>query len=187
MLKKVLFGAVMLAALLPAQSQAQEQPSTELVLYPKGHFKGGGYPIAGASQSMRVFTVKSVKVPEGQSWELCSGNTFTGCKEFSKSDEAMVFNVRSVRPVAPKITAVAAEVGAVVTGPNPSLRGMKSLRSTSARKRSPARWSRAANARDRLPKRSAMQTWSSPCFQRRSTSSASIATRFSARHRRRRF
>ena len=31
----------MVAALLPAQSQAQEQPSNELVLYPKGHFKGG--------------------------------------------------------------------------------------------------------------------------------------------------
>ena len=126
MLKKVLFGAVMLAALLPAQSQAQEQPSTELVLYPKGNFKGGGYSIAGASQSMRVFTVKSVKIPEGQSWELCSGNTFTGCREFSKSDEAMVMNVRSVRPVAARITTVGAEVGAVVTGPNPSLRGMAS-------------------------------------------------------------
>jgi hypothetical protein len=128
MLKKLMFGAAMLVALLPAQSQAQEQDqsSTDLVLYPKGHFKGGGYSIAGASQSMRVFTVKSVKIPEGQSWELCSGNTFTGCKEFSKSDEAMVFNVRSVRPVAPKITTVGASVGAVVTGPNPSLRGMAS-------------------------------------------------------------
>ncbi|QNP42284.1 hypothetical protein H9L15_07895 [Sphingomonas daechungensis] len=38
----------------------------------------------------------------------------------------MVFNVRSVRPVAPKITTVGATVGAVVTGPNPSLRGMAS-------------------------------------------------------------
>ena len=35
-------------------------------------------------------------------------------------------NVRSVRPVAPKITTVGAKVGAVVTGPNPSLRGMAS-------------------------------------------------------------
>ncbi|GAA4748543.1 hypothetical protein GCM10023264_13310 [Sphingomonas daechungensis] len=127
MLKKILFGAVAMAALLPAQSHAQDQEqSSELVLYPKGHFKGGGYAIAGASQSMRVFTVKSVKIPEGQAWELCSGNTFTGCKEFSQSDEAMVFNVRSVRPVAPKITTVGATVGAVVTGPNPSLRGMAS-------------------------------------------------------------
>ena len=126
MKNKLMAGAVALAALLPAASQAQEQPSTELVLYPKGHFKGGGYPIAGASQSMRVFTVRSVKIPEGQSWELCSGNTFTGCTEFQKSDEAMVMNVRSVRPVAAKITTVGAAVGTIVTGPNPSLHGLAS-------------------------------------------------------------
>ena len=126
MKNKLMAGAVVLAALLPAASMAQEQPSTELVLYPKGHYKGAGYSVAGASQSMRVFTVRSVKIPEGQSWELCSGNTFSGCKEFQQSDPAMVMNVRSVRPVAPKITTVGASVGAVVTGPNPSLRGMAS-------------------------------------------------------------
>lgn len=126
MLKKIAIGAVALAALLPAQSHAQEQAPAELVLYPKGNFKGAGYSVAGASQSMRVFTVRSVKIPEGQSWELCSGNTFSGCKEFAQSDPAMVMNVRSVRPVAPKITTVGATVGAVVTGPNPSLRGMAS-------------------------------------------------------------
>ena len=78
MLKKVAIGAVALAVLLPAQSHAQEQEPAELILYPKGNFKGAGYSVAGASQSMRVFTVRSVKIPEGQSWELCSGNTFSG-------------------------------------------------------------------------------------------------------------
>ena len=111
MLRQVAIGAVALAALLPAQSQAQEQQPAELVLYPKGNFKGAGYSVAGASQSMRVFTVRSVKIPEGQAWELCSGNTFSGCKEFQQSDPAMVMNVRSVRPVAPKITTVGASVG----------------------------------------------------------------------------
>lgn len=126
MLRQVAIGAAALAALLPAQSHAQEQQPAELVLYPKGNFKGAGYSVAGASQSMRVFTVRSVKIPDGQAWELCSGNTFSGCKEFQQSDPAMVMNVRSVRPVAPKITTVGASVGAVVTGPNPSLRGMAS-------------------------------------------------------------
>ena len=126
MLKKWMFGAVALAAVLPAASQAQEQPSTELVLYPKGNYKGSGYSIAGASQSMRVFPVRSVKIPEGMSWELCSGNTFTGCTEFTKSDPGMIMNVRSVRPVAPKITTIGAAVGTAVSGPNPSLRGMAS-------------------------------------------------------------
>ena len=42
MLRQVAIGAVALAALLPAQSHAQEQPPAELVLYPKGNFKGAG-------------------------------------------------------------------------------------------------------------------------------------------------
>lgn len=126
MKNKLMAGAVVLAALLPAASQAQDASSTELVLYPKGNYKGAGYSVAGASQSMRVFTVRSVKIPDGMSWELCSGNTFTGCTEFQKSDPGMVMTVRSVRPVAPRITTVGAQVGAVVTGPNPSLRGMAS-------------------------------------------------------------
>lgn len=122
-----MLGAVAFAALLPAQSQAQEQAPVELILYARGHFKGSNYSVAGASQSMRVpFTVRSVKVPEGMAWELCSGNTFSGCREYGKSDPAMVMTVRSVRPVAPKITTVGTTVGAVVTGPNPSLRGMAS-------------------------------------------------------------
>lgn len=128
MTKKLMAGAAVFAALLPAPAaaQAQEQPSTELVLYPKGNFKGAGRRIAGASQSMQLFTVRSVKIPEGMSWELCSGNTFTGCTEFQKSDPGMVITVRSVRPVAARITTIGANVGAVVTGPNPSLRGMAS-------------------------------------------------------------
>jgi hypothetical protein len=125
MLKKWMLCAVAVAALLPAQSHAQEQ--AELIMFARGQYKGASYSVAGASQSMRVpFTVKSVQIPEGQAWELCSGNTFSGCKEFTKSDPSMVFNVRSVRPIAPKITTVSQSVGAVVTGPNPSLRGMAS-------------------------------------------------------------
>jgi len=127
MLKKWMLGAVAAAALLPAQSHAQEQAPAELIMFGKGKYKGPNYSVGGASQSMRVpFVVKSVQIPEGQAWELCSGNTFSGCKEFAKSDPSMVFNVRSVRPVAARITTVSQSVGAVVTGPNPSLRGMAS-------------------------------------------------------------
>jgi hypothetical protein len=125
MLRKFMLGAVAAAALLPAQSHAQEQ--AELIMFARGQYKGPNYSVAGASQSMRIpFTVKSVQIPEGQAWELCSGNTFSGCKEFTKSDPSMVFNVRSVRPVAARITTLDKSVGAVVTGPNPSLRGMAS-------------------------------------------------------------
>jgi hypothetical protein len=127
MLKKWILGAAGLAALLPAQSHAQEQAPAELTMFAKGRYKGANYSVSGASQSMRIpFTVKSVQIPEGQAWELCSGNTFSGCKEFTESDPSTVINVRSGRPIAPRITTVAPTVGAVVTGPNPSLRGMAS-------------------------------------------------------------
>jgi hypothetical protein len=127
MFRKLLLCATVLTALAPAQSHAQvDDASRELVLYPKGNYKGGGYSVAGASQSMRVFTVKSVRIPEGMEWELCSGNTFSGCKQFSQSDPSMVMSVRSVRPVPPKITSVGTSAGAIVTGPNPSVRGMAS-------------------------------------------------------------
>ena len=126
MLNKWMLGAVALAALLPAQSRAQEQQA-ELTLFARGHYKGANYSVAGASQSMRVpFTVKSVQIPEGAAWELCSGNTFSGCKEFTESDPSLVMTVRSVRPVAPRITTGGASVAAGVTGPNPPLRGMAS-------------------------------------------------------------
>ena len=127
MLTKWMLGAAAIAALLPGQAQAQEQAPAELTMFAKGRYKGATYSVSGASQSMRIpFTVKSVQIPEGQAWELCSGNTFSGCKEFTESDPSTVINVRSVRPIAPRITTVAPTVGAVVTGPNPSLRGMAS-------------------------------------------------------------
>ena len=127
MLNKWMLGAVAVAAMLPVQSQAQEQPPGELTMFGRGQYKGPNYSVAGASQSMRIpFAVKSVQIPAGQAWELCSGNTFTGCKEFTQSDPSMVMNVRSVRPVAARITTVDQSVGALVTGPNPSLRGMAS-------------------------------------------------------------
>ena len=127
MLTKWMLGAAAIAVLLPGQAQAQEQAPAELTMFAKGRYKGATYSVSGASQSMRIpFTVKSVQIPEGQAWELCSGNTFSGCKEFTESDPSTVINVRSVRPIAPRITTVAPTVGAVVTGPNPSLRGMAS-------------------------------------------------------------
>ena len=127
MLTKWMLGAAAIAALLPGQAQAQEQAPAELTMFAKGRYKGATYSVSGASQSMRIpFTVKSVQIPEGQAWELCSGNTFSGCKEFTESDPSTVINVRSVRSAAPRITTVAPTVGAVVTGPNPSLRGMAS-------------------------------------------------------------
>lgn len=130
MLKRFMSGAVVLACLLPAQASAQQED--EAVLYAKGHFKGYSITLEGPTRLSAPFAAKSIRIPEGKAWELCSGNTFTGCKEFNASDEAMIFNVRSARPIAPIITAVppgggpAVSVTEVGGGPWPSLRGLAS-------------------------------------------------------------
>ena len=124
--KRVMIGAVMLACLLPAPASAQQDE--EARLYNRGHFKGRQITLEGPTRLQTAFTAKSIRIPEGKSWELCSGTTFTGCKEFNASDEAMVINVRSARPVAPVITSAppGSVVASVGGGPWPSLRGLSS-------------------------------------------------------------
>jgi hypothetical protein len=120
--------AAFAAALMATPALAQ--PANELTLYSNGHFGGARYGVSGPTQHMQVpYTIKSISVPPGTDWELCTGNTFTHCKRFSKSVEATAINVRSARPVG-----TSAVVGGVVTatggiapaGPSPSLRGMAS-------------------------------------------------------------
>jgi hypothetical protein len=76
------------------------------------------------------FTVKSIQIGPGRSWELCSGNTFTGCKRFSSSVEATAMNVRSARPVGQAVVVPGGTVTPTGTfepaAPTPSLRGMRS-------------------------------------------------------------
>lgn len=130
MRKRLMFGSVLLASLLPAQASAQQED--QATIYYQGHFKGRSITLEGPTRLQTPFTAKSIKIPQGKSWELCTGNTFTGCKEFNGSDEALVITVRSARPVAPIITSApatggpAASVGTVGGGPWPTLRGLSS-------------------------------------------------------------
>lgn len=132
MLKRFLFGAVALAALLPGGASAQgQQQADQVTLYDRGSFKGRRITLEGPTRLYAPFATKSVELPEGRAWELCSGNSFTGCREFNASSKGTVMNVRSARPIAPVITAVppgapAAAVSAVGGGPWPSLRGLGS-------------------------------------------------------------
>ena len=83
------------------RSPRQAQASGEITLYAKGHFKGAQKVIGGPRQYIDPpFLVKSVTIPSGTQWELCSGSTYSGCRQFSQSVKAMVMPVRSVRPVA---------------------------------------------------------------------------------------
>lgn len=121
-MRKLFLTAV--AASLSAQAAAQDQGAT---LYSKGHFTGSSMTIAGPTTKMTPFQVKSLRIPSGTVWELCSGNTFTGCERFSESKAAIARTVRSVRPVAPPIAESVAVPGqGPVAGSGPSLRGLAS-------------------------------------------------------------
>ena len=121
-------GSLVLAALvasLSMQSAAQSQPTA--MLYSKAHFSGPGIAIVGPTTKMTPFIVKSLRVPPGTAWDLCSGNTFTGCRRYSQSKAATVMTVRSVRPVAAVIPESAGLLSQTIApGPGASLRGLAS-------------------------------------------------------------
>jgi len=117
------------AAMVMVGTPAAAQSKGEVTLYGHGHFTGPRLTLDGPTRDLD-FTAKSISIPEGASWELCSGNTFSGCKRFSTSMSAMVFVVRSARPVG---EAVVVPGGTVSAGgrfepapPAPSLRGLAS-------------------------------------------------------------
>lgn len=125
MLRILMAGVAALAVLLPTQGFAQA--SGEMTLHAKGHFKGPQRVIAGPRQYIEPpFVVKSVTIPAGTQWELCSGNTYSGCRQISQSVPAMVMTVRSARPVAAILQSDVASPGQSLRGTGRSLRGLAS-------------------------------------------------------------
>lgn len=126
MLRTLIAGWAALAALLPIEAYAQG--TGEVTLYAKGHFKGVRRAISGPRQHIDPpFVVRSVMLPPGTQWELCSGSTFSGCRQVSQSVPAMIMTVRSVRPVAALLTASEMPAGQSARGiPGQSLRGLAS-------------------------------------------------------------
>jgi len=120
------------AAAVLAGGAASAQTTGEMTIYSKGHFKGPSLGVGGPITHIDPpYTAKSIQITPGTAWEICSGNTFTGCKRLDKSDDAMVFSVRSARPIAPVITTrvgpgITQGPGGTVELPNQSLRGLAS-------------------------------------------------------------
>lgn len=112
-------GLAAFAALLPAGANAQID--SELTLFNRGHFSGARRTVIGPTQYIPEFVVRSIQIPSGTQWELCTGNKFSGCRQFNKSTPAMVMTVRSARPVAAVLPAAAATLA-----PGQSLRGVAS-------------------------------------------------------------
>lgn len=129
MLRILMAGAAAFAVVLPGQGYAQT--SGEMTLHGKGHFKGMQKVIAGPRQYLEPpFVVKSVTIPAGTQWELCSGNTYSGCRQISQSVPTMVMTVRSARPVAGILpsdaTTPGQSPGQPLRGTGQSLRGLAS-------------------------------------------------------------
>lgn len=128
MLRNLAIGAAILVGI---GGIAQAKESGQLVLFSKGHFEGASRSFDGPTQKLELFTVRSVQVPPGEAWELCNGNTFSGCRRITASDPSTAFSVRSVRPAGPAAlaaaTAAAVAAGVPVSGVAPQvLRGVAS-------------------------------------------------------------
>jgi len=123
-------GAVVATGLIPRQAQAQgggEHADGELSLFSRGQYKGSRITVTAPRQGIDPpIIVRSVTVPPGTQWELCSGSTFTGCRQFARSTPSMVMTVRSVRPIAPVITSSNPAPPAGATSGGQSLRGWAS-------------------------------------------------------------
>lgn len=109
MVRKLLSAGV-LAVFLSAPALAQDQPAGTATLYAKGHYQGASRSLTGPTTNIPAFIARSVRLPAGEEWEFCTGNTFSGCKKVSASDPSTVLSVRSARPAA----AAVAKAGTVL-------------------------------------------------------------------------
>jgi hypothetical protein len=124
MFRTLMVGAVACAALGSVPASAQREDG--LNLFKRGNFKGAPVIVTGPRQAIDpALTVRSVTIPPGTRWELCSGSTFSGCREYSESQPAMVMTVRSVRPLAPILSATGSTPPGATAG-GQSLRGWSS-------------------------------------------------------------
>ena len=124
-----ILGIGLAGAGLLVASAAAAQSTGEMTIYSKGHFKGPSLGLGGPLTHIDpAFTAKSIQITSGTAWEICSGNTFSGCKRIDKSVDSMVFSVRSARPIAPVITTSIGPGAApgTVDLPNQALRGFAS-------------------------------------------------------------
>lgn len=126
---KAIFRLSLAATAFLAPTHAlHAQDGGAAVIYANGNFKGRGMTLTGPLQGLeQAFTAKSIRIPPGQSWEFCSGRTFTGCRRVDSSVKAGVFTVRSARPIAPVVRSVPGSPTAPgAPMPNATLRGLTS-------------------------------------------------------------
>ena len=99
-------GLASAAALLSAGAEAQ--PDAAAALFGRSNFAGPELRLTGPTQHIDPpFVARSIRLPAGSAWELCSGSTYSGCRRLDAPVTGGVFKVRSARPVAPVIASSA--------------------------------------------------------------------------------
>lgn len=90
------FGLAGLAPSVPAQAQ---QPGT-VTLFSEPGFSGTRFTINGRRETVTIhFRVRSVQVPEGEEWQLCTQTNLRNCTNIGESLRETSMIVRSAQPV----------------------------------------------------------------------------------------
>jgi hypothetical protein len=99
-IRKTACLAVALCAMAPVASSAQ-RPG-EITFYSQIGFRGQSYTATGPREYARVpFKVRSARVAQGASWQVCPSTGYRGnCNTVRSSQANIAWTVNSVRPVA---------------------------------------------------------------------------------------
>jgi hypothetical protein len=72
-----------------------------MTLYSEIGFRGKSFTVTGPRENLRVgFTVRSVRIAPGESWQVCTGSSYRGnCNTARENAGNIAWNVQSARPV----------------------------------------------------------------------------------------
>ena len=96
LLKLLALGTVVLPL------QAASQSRGEMTFYSQIGFGGQSYTVTGPRENIRVpFTVRSVRLARGETWEVCTENAYRGrCNVVNEDQGNVAWIVGSARPAA---------------------------------------------------------------------------------------
>ena len=95
-----LLGVSVIVLALPGSGLAQYQTRGDITFFSKKDYGGSRYTVTSPRQNVRVpFTVRSVLIRSGGSWQVCTRTDYRNCSVVSRSDRSTNIAVRSARPL----------------------------------------------------------------------------------------
>lgn len=115
---------VAFTALALPQAAAAQRPG-EMTLYSDIRYGGRSYTVTGPRGVVAVpWTVRSIRVAPGETWEVCERTEYRGCTRIDQSIASIRQNVASARPDRPDRPGPPPRPEPPVGGGSGSLRGM---------------------------------------------------------------